>query len=352
MMPKRCYYEVLSVPRDADDKTVKSAYRKLAMRYHPDRNPDDPRAVEAFKDAAEAYAVLSDAERRAAYDRFGHDGLNGHAHPGFGGPGGFEDIFAHFGDILGDLFGRGHRGAGQCRRGPNLHAELEISFEEVFTGVRRDVTFERSDVCATCEGQGARPGTEPAACGSCGGSGRISRQQGFFMVQTTCPVCRGAGAIIAERCPDCAGEGLARVQRTLAVKVPPGVDDGTRLRVAGEGDSAGPGGGRGDLAICIRVRPHPLFHREGPNVYLQQEIPYSQAVLGGELTVPTLHGPQSVEVPPGTASGTVMRLRGRGLPRLHEGGHGDQLVTLSVIVPAALSAEQQRALAQLRALGL
>jgi len=352
MMSKRCYYDVLGLAPDANAESIKRAYRKLAMRFHPDRNPDDPHAEERFKEASEAYGVLSDPERRGTYDRFGHDGLNGHGLNGGFAAGGFEDIFAHFGDILGDLFGRGSHPGASCRRGANLHAELEISFEEAFTGTRKDVTYERVDLCPTCEGHGAAPGSKPEHCGACKGSGRIARQQGFFLVQTKCPVCQGAGAIVKDRCSDCNGEGSHRVQRTLAVKVPAGVDDGTRLRAAGEGDAAGPGLPRGDLAICVRVTPHPIFQREGANVFLHQEIPFSLAVLGGELTVDTLHGPQVIDVPAGTRSGTVVRLRNRGLPRVNEIGHGDELVTLDVVVPDQLSREQTALLEQLREAGL
>ncbi|TNF27546.1 MAG: molecular chaperone DnaJ [Deltaproteobacteria bacterium] len=351
MMSKRCYYEVLGIPKDANSESIKRAYRKLAMRFHPDRNPDDPAAEDRFKEASEAYGVLSDPERRTTYDRFGHDGVNGHGFNGFSA-GGFDDIFAHFGDILGDLFGHGGHPGASCRRGANLHAELEISFEEAFGGTKKDVTFERVDLCGGCEGTGARPGSKPQRCGSCQGSGRIARQQGFFLVQTTCPVCQGAGAIIKDRCPDCKGEGTHRVQRTLSIKVPAGVDDGTRLRASGEGDVAGPGLPRGDLAICVRVAPHPVFQREGADVFLHKEIPFSLAALGGELTVDTLHGAQSIDVPPGTRSGTVVRLRNRGMPRVNELGYGDELVTLDVVVPGELTGEQATLLARLRETGL
>lgn len=352
MMSKRCYYQILGVDRDANGESIKRAYRKLAMQFHPDRNPGDSLAEERFKEASEAYGVLSDPDRRGTYDRFGHDGLNGHGANGFGA-GGFDDIFAHFGDILGDLFGRGgHHGGQQCRRGANLHAELEITFDEAFTGTRKDVTYERVDLCGACEGHGASPGSKPERCGACDGSGRIARQQGFFLVQTTCPVCRGAGATIKDRCADCGGDGVRRVHRTLSVRVPAGVDDGTRLRAAGEGDVAGPGLPRGDLAICVRVQPHPVFQRDGANVFVQQDIPFSLAVLGGEMTVETLHGAQVIDVPPATRSGTVVRLRNRGLPRVNEIGHGDQLVTLNVVVPEALTGEQASLLEQLREAGL
>ncbi|MFT7581243.1 MAG: molecular chaperone DnaJ [Myxococcota bacterium] len=352
MEAKRCYYEVLSVERDADGGTVKRAYRKMAMKFHPDRNPDDATAEDRFKEASEAYSVLSDADKRSTYDRFGHAGMSQQSMP----QGGFEDIFSHFGDILGDIFGGGGGGGGrgrrQVRRGGDLRAELQISFEEAVDGTRRDVTFNRHDVCGTCEGDGAKPGTHPETCSSCTGSGRIARQQGFFMVQTTCPVCRGAGQIVKERCGGCEGDGVKQVQRTLSVKVPAGIDDGMRLRVAGEGETGGPDSIRGDLSITVRVEPHEVFQRDGSHLHLQQPISLSQATLGDDLEVRTLKGEEQVSIPPGTQSGTVIRLRNRGVTRLDGAGHGDLFVTLSIDVPDTLTAEQREAMEQLRNVGL
>ncbi len=353
MTAKRDYYEVLGVDKDADANAIKRAYRSKAMQYHPDRNPDDAAAEELFKEASEAYGVLIDDEKRQTYDRFGHDGLNGQAVSGFSG--GFEDIFSHFGDILGDIFGgRGGQFGGRPRRrrGADLRVELTVSFEEAFTGTKQDVTFDRHDVCGACSGSGAKPGTRPEHCGACNGSGRVARQQGFFMVQTTCPVCRGAGTVIQERCEDCAGEGVHRVQRTLSVKIPAGIDDGMRLRVGGEGETGGPGGERGDLHIYVRVEPHEEFQRDGEHVHLAREISFTQAALGADIEVDTLHGRQPVSIPPGTQSGTVVRLRNRGFPRIQGIGHGDHFVTLSVAIPEDLSSEQTQALKRLRELGL
>lgn len=349
-MAKRDYYQVLGVGRDADAATIKRAYRTMAMRFHPDKNPGDACAEDAFKECSEAYAVLSDPEHRRTYDRFGHDGLNGSACP-TAGSGSFEDFFRGFSDILGDIFSPADA-ARRCRRGADLRVEIEVSLEEAFTGTRRDVTFERLDACASCAGSGSRAGTTPEECRACVGTGRIERQQGFFMVQTACPVCRGAGSRIVERCPDCAGEGQRRVGRTLSVKIPAGIDGGMRLRVAGEGDVGPADTPRGDLAICVRIAPHASFQREGANVHLRREISFSLAALGGSLEVATLHGPQRVEIPAGTQSGTVLRLRNRGLPRMDGVGHGDQFVALAVVVPTELSREQLDAIARLEALGL
>lgn len=348
-MAKRDYYQVLGVGRDADATAIKRAYRTLAMRFHPDKNPGDVCAEDSFKECSEAYAVLSDPEHRRTYDRFGHEGLNGCARPSGGGS--FEDLFRGFSDILGDIF-TPNDAPRRCRRGADLRVEIEVSLEEAFTGTRRDVTFERLDTCCSCAGSGSRSGTTPEECAACVGTGRIERQQGFFMVQTACPVCRGAGSRIVERCPDCAGEGTRRVGRTLSVKIPAGIDEGMRLRVAGEGDVGPPNAPRGDLAICVRIAPHAYFQREGVNVHLREEISFSRAALGGTLEVRTLHGSQQVEIPPGTQSGTVVRLRNRGIPRLDGVGHGDQFVALAVVIPQELSRAQIDAIARLEELGL
>ena len=356
-MAKKCYYEVLSVARDADGSTIKSAYRKLAMKFHPDRNPDNPEAEEAFKEVSEAYSILSDDDKRARYDRFGHAGLEA-AGQGGGFSGGFEDIFGQFSDILGDLFqqgggrGRGGRGGGGVRRGNDVQVAVTISFEDAVRGIKKDVTYDRHDACGTCHGSGARPGTKPEACRTCGGGGRIARQQGFFMVQTICPVCSGAGHTVRDKCLDCGGQGAKRVQRTLAVKIPAGIDDGMRLRVPGEGESGGRGSQRGDLGILIQVEEHPTFRRDGANVHMLHDLTFTAATLGTELKLPTVHGEETVAIPPGTQHGTVLRLRNRGVPRLDGGGNGDQFVTLNVVVPTKLDAKQAELVKQLRLAGL
>ncbi len=349
-MAKQDYYEVLGVQRDADAAQLKQAYRKLAKQFHPDFNPNNAEAEERFKQVSEAYSVLSDAEKRERYDRFGHQGLEG---GGGGGAGDFGDIFSHFGDIFGDLFGRGGGGgARRGRRGPDLATELEITFEEAVSGTKKDITFERHDVCGTCDGSGAKQGTRPDPCGTCRGSGRITRQQGFFMVQTTCPVCQGQGVTIKDKCGDCSGQGFRRVQRTLSVRIPAGIDDGMRMRVPGEGETGGPGGERGDLSILVRVAAHPVFRRDGPHIHIEREISLSQAALGDELTVPTLTGEEVVTVPPGTQHGTVLRLRGRGMQRVNARTSGDQYITLNIAVPEKLEPSQREALQRLREVGL
>ena len=349
------YYQVLGVERDADAAALKKAYRKLALKYHPDRNQGDTEAEERFKQASEAYQVLSDAETRRVYDRYGHEGLSGAGAQGAG----FEDVFSQFSDIFGDIFGAGGGGGGgggRRRRGPrrgaDLRYDIELTFEEAAFGVKRDVTFDRHEGCGTCGGDGSEPGTRPDRCAACQGSGRVTRQQGFFMVQTTCPVCRGQGMIIASPCKDCGGSGRETVERTVSVTVPPGVDTGNRLRLTGEGESGEPGGPRGDLYVVIHTRDHDLFQRDGADVYMETEISVSQAVLGDELTVPTLHGEQTINIPSGTQSGTVVRLRQRGIPRVDGAGRGDQFVSLKIDVPRELSKDQREAMEALRKVGL
>ncbi len=348
MATKTCYYETLGVERDADGDAIKRAYRKMAMKYHPDRNPDDPKAEEAFKECSEAYGILSDPNQRSAYDRFGHDGISNNGGMQHGS---FEDIFGHFNDILGDIFGGGG-GRRARRRGADLRVDLEVPFEEAVTGTRRDVTFERHDVCGTCEGSGAKAGTKPETCTGCQGRGKITRQQGFFMVQTTCPVCRGAGSMVKDKCGDCRGDGATLVERTISVKIPPGVDSGMRLRVSGEGETGGVGVERGDLSIMIHVQQHPSFQRDGADVHAEQVLTFSQAALGSEHEVETIHGPEEIGIPAGTQTGTVLRLRGRGFERIDGRGKGDHFITLRVEVPTGLSSEQKELLEQLKAAGL
>jgi len=350
-MAKQDYYEVLGVEKSVDAASLKQAYRKLAKQYHPDFNPNNPESEEKFKTVSEAYSVLSDAEKRERYDRFGHQGLEG----GGGGHGDASDIFSHFGDIFGDLFGRGGSGGGgakRARRGADLQTELTVTFAEAVTGTKKDITFERHDVCGTCDGSGAKKGTKPDSCGTCRGSGRITRQQGFFMVQTTCPVCQGQGVTIKEKCGDCTGQGFRRVQRTLSVRIPAGIDDGMRMRVPGEGETGGAGGERGDLSILIHVEAHEEFRRDGAHIHIERELSLSQTALGCELSVPTLTGDEVVTVPPGTQHGTVLRLRGRGMPRVNAKAHGDQFITLQLGVPAKVTVEQRVALERLREVGL
>ena len=345
MSTKTDYYEVLGVSRDVDASELKRAYRKLAMKHHPDRNQGNAEAEELFKQASEAYQVLSDPEKRRIYDHHGHAGLSG------GGGGGFEDIFGQFSDIFGDFFG-GSAGGGRqrARRGADLRYDLDLSFEEAAFGLKREIVFPRQESCETCKGSGAAPGTTPPVCGSCQGTGRVSRQQGFFMVQTTCPVCRGAGRIVTDHCGDCQGAGTLNVERKVTVTIPPGVDSGNRLRVTGEGQG-GPAG-RGDLYVFIEVAGHETFKRDGADVHSEIEIPISDALLGAHITVPTVHGDESFDVPRGTRSGTVVRLRGHGIERLGRRGQGDHYVHINLAVPKTLNKAQRDLIEQLRDAGL
>jgi molecular chaperone DnaJ len=346
----RDYYEVLGVARDATADQIKSAYRKLALQYHPDRNPGDREAEERFKEAAEAYAVLSDAEKRGRYDRFGSAGGGG----GFD-PGGFDpSTFADFSDILGDLFGLGGAFGGRARRGgaepgADLRYDLEIGFEEAAFGTTRTLQIPRLETCATCAGSGAAAGSQPATCRTCSGRGEIRFAQGFFVVSRTCPACNGEGRTISDPCPDCRGAGRNEMRRELEVKIPAGVDTGARLRLQGEGEHGRRGGRTGDLYVVLEVTPHERFGREGANVLAVEEIGYAQAALGAELEIETLHGRETLHVPAGTQPGHLFRLKGKGIPRLGGSGRGDHVVEVAVRVPkpSDLSQEQKALLARL-----
>ena len=341
----RDYYEVLGVPRDASAERLKSAYRKLALQHHPDRNPGDREAEERFKEAAEAYAVLSDPERRARYDQFGREGAGG-----FGGQGFDPTIFGDFSDILGELFGvRGRGRRGGPEPGADLRYDLEISFEEAAFGLTRQLEIPRLETCGTCDGSGAAEGSEAAVCSACQGRGEVRFTQGFFTVARTCPQCRGEGRIVAKPCPDCRGEGRVERRRTLEVRIPAGVDSGARLRIAGEGEHGRRGGRTGDLYVVLSVAPHERLHREGAHVLSLEEIGYAQAILGAEIEVETLHGPVPLAVPSGTRPGEQLRLKGKGIPRLGGKGNGDHVVEIGVRIPkpSDLSDEQKALLARL-----
>jgi molecular chaperone DnaJ len=338
---KRDYYEVLGVSRDAGAEDLKRAYRRLALQHHPDRNPDDPDAEEKFKEASEAYAILSDPEKRGQYDRFGHQGVGGAG--GFPGMDfqGFADIF---GDLFGDLFGAraGRRTRGQ--RGADLRYNLEVELADLLVGVEHQIQVPRMMRCETCGGSGARSGTEPQRCPRCRGTGQTLYQQGLFRISRPCDACAGSGWVVADPCPPCRGTGRIEGQRTLKVRVPAGVEDGMRLRLTGEGEAGIGGGPPGDLYVVIHVRPHPLFSREGADLECEVPISFVQAVLGAEIEVPTLEGKVSLRVPEGTQPGKVMRLRGKGLPSLRSGERGDQYVRIFVEVPTKLSEEQRHLL--------
>jgi len=337
MAAKRDYYEVLGVARDAGLAEIKTAYRKLAVRHHPDRNPGDREAEERFKEAAEAYAVLSDLDKRGRYDRFGHAGVGGAAGGPFGG--GFDpSTFGDFADILGDLFGFGfaggrRRGGRAPARGADLRYDLRLSFEEAAFGTEETLRIPRLEVCETCSGTGSAGGAAPAACRACGGRGQVRFQQGFLTVARTCPQCRGAGTVIADPCPDCAGEGRVERERSIEVRIPAGVDHGSRMRLSGEGEHGRHGGPPGDLYVVLSIAPHERFRREGETVLSELTISYPQAVLGGSVEVDTLHGETVLEIPPGTPPGKQLRLRGQGIERLGGGGRGDHVVQVEVQVP-------------------
>lgn len=337
MAGKRDYYEVLGVSRQATLKDIKSSYRKLAVQYHPDRNPEDPDAEEKFKEAAEAYAVLSDEEKRARYDRFGHRGVSGAA--GAGGAGGFDpSIFADFSDILGDIFGFGFAGGGRRRgarvqRGADLRYDLSISFEDAAFGAETTLRIPRLEHCETCGGSGAAEGASPAVCSACGGSGQVRFSQGVFTVARTCPQCGGEGRRIQDPCTRCGGDGLVERQRNIQVTIPAGVEDGMRLRLTGEGEHGRGGGPAGDLYVILQVEPHATFRREGTEVQADLHLSFPQAVLGTEVEVDTLHGKVPLDVPPGTPAGKRFRLRGKGIERLRGGGRGDHVATVVIDVP-------------------
>jgi len=339
-LPKRDYYEVLGVSRDASAEALKKAYRQLALRHHPDRNPEDPQAEERFKEASEAYAVLSDTEKRRAYDRFGFAGLGAEGGaPGgfgdFGDLGGFSDVFN---DLFGDLFGAGRgRRRGRGQRGADLRYNLEIGLDDALRGMESQLKIPKMRTCGTCHGSGARPGTAPERCAQCRGTGQMILQQGFFRISRPCDACGGEGEVVRQRCAECRGAGRLEGQQTITVRVPAGVEDGMRLRVAGEGEAGIAGGPPGDLYVVISLAPHPLFEREGQHIHCEVPIRFAIAVLGGEVDVPTLEGKVSLRIPEGTQSGKVFRLRGKGLPSVHGAGRGDELVRIFVEVPSRLS---------------
>jgi molecular chaperone DnaJ len=346
MASKADYYELLGVSRNASAEELKKAYRKAALRYHPDRNPGDKAAEEKFKELSEAYQVLADPEKRALYDRYGHaafeQGGTGFA-GGFDFSTSFEDIF---GDIFGDFFGSGagRSGRRRSRRGEDLSYNLEVSFEEAAFGAEKTISVPRMTVCSACQGKGAKPGTAPQTCPTCRGSGQVRFQQGFFTIARTCTQCGGQGMIITDPCTTCRGTGTVRKTSTLQVKIPAGVDTGARLKLRGEGEASPTGGPPGDLYVLIRVREHPLFERHNNEVICEIPISFPQAALGAEIEVPTLEGKIKMKVPAGTQSGNVFRLRGKGIPDLRGGGRGDQLVRVVVETPRKLTPRQRELL--------
>ncbi len=349
------YYEILGVSREATADSIKKAYRRLAMQYHPDKNPGDKGAEDKFKEAAQAYEILSNQEKRARYDRFGHAGVNG----GFGGPGagGFQDvgdIFEAFGDIFGDFFGGAAQGRGRsrgrrARRGADLRYLLEVDLVEAVQGAQKTIKFEVEADCKTCEGSGAKKGTKPETCGTCGGHGQVVRQQGFFSMATTCPTCGGTGQHIREPCTDCRGRGRVMEAKELVVNVPPGVDNGTQLRLSGEGELGSLGAPAGDLYVEMRVKEHPRFVREDIHLVAPLEISYLQALLGAELEVEGLLDKHSLRVEPGTSQGDLLRIEGEGVPALRggRGRKGDLIFEVRIQMPKKLDKEEEKSLREI-----
>lgn len=346
MATKRDYYEVLGIERTADADQVKRAYRKLAMQYHPDRNPGDKEAEKKFKEAAEAFEVLGDPQKRERYDRYGHQGLEG---TGFHEFTNIDEVFDMFGDLFGfgSIFGN-RRGR---RRGPrpgnDLQVGMRLTLQEAANGVSKDVTLRRHTRCATCSGTGAAPGSQPKQCATCGGRGQVIQAQGPFRIQTTCPTCRGAGQVISDPCSDCRGSGQVEERTTIPVDVPAGVDTGMRLRVRGQGEPGDPGAPNGDLYVAIEIEPHPFFERDGSTLYCRVPISYTQAALGSHVEVPTLEGTESLEIPAGTQTGQVFRLKKKGMPDPRHQNRGDLMIEVYIEVPKKLTKRQQELLREL-----
>jgi len=368
-LTKRDYYEILGISKDAPSEDIKRAYRRLALKYHPDKNPDNHKeAEEKFKEIGEAYKVLSDPEKRQIYDQYGHAGLQAEGVGAGAGFGGFDfdpfKIFEEFfggqpfreegvgGDIFGDFFGRRTRTRERTAEpGSNLRYELEIPFEEAAFGTKKTIRIPRYETCLVCGGTGIRPGTRPETCPICGGSGYIQTRQGFFSLSRTCTRCQGRGSVIKNPCKECRGTGRIRKVRKIEVKIPAGVDDGSHLRLAGEGEAGLRGGPSGDLYLAIRIKPHPIFKREGNDVICEVPIDFVTAALGGEVSVPTLDGPVKMKIPPGTQTNKIFRLREKGIPYLHSLSRGDQLVRVVVETPVNLTNEQKQLLKRFEELG-
>ena len=341
-MSKRDYYEVLGVQKNASDDEIKKAYRKLAMKFHPDRNPDNKDAEEKFKEGKEAYEILTDADKRAAYDQFGHAGVNPQA--GMGGGAGFGGFADAFSDIFGDIFGGGAQRRDRVYRGADLRYNLEITLEEAARGSETKIRIPTLEECETCHGSGAKPGTQPQTCPTCGGHGQVRMQQGFFSVQQTCPHCGGSGKIVQEPCTTCHGQGRVKKHKTLSVKIPAGVDEGDRIRLAGEGEAGVNGGPPGDLYVQIHLKAHAIFQREGDDLHCEMPVSFATAALGGEIEIPTLDGQARIRIPHETQSGKVFRLRGKGIKGVRSREPGDMLCHVVVETPVNLSDRQKELL--------
>jgi molecular chaperone DnaJ len=346
-MSKRDYYEVLGVNRDASEEEIKKSYRKLAMKHHPDRNPDNPKSEELFKVAKEAYEVLSDAGKRGAYDQYGHAGVDPQAGMGAGAAGaGFGSFADAFGDIFGDIFGAG-RQRSNVYRGADLRYNLEISLEEAARGTETRVRIPTMEECETCGGSGAKPGTQPMTCPTCGGQGQVRMTQGFFSIQQTCPKCHGSGKVVQSPCTTCNGAGRVKHQKTLSVKIPAGVDESDRIRLSGEGEAGVNGGPSGDLYVVIHIRPHEVFSREGNDLHCEMPISITKTALGGEIEIPTLDGYAKIRIPPETQTGKVFRLRGKGIKGVRSNAHGDLLCHVVLETPVNLTPRQKELLQEL-----
>jgi len=345
-MTKRDYYEVLGVPRTASPEDIKKSYRKLALQYHPDRNRGDKGAEEKFKEAAEAYEVLSDSEKRQLYDRFGHAGLQ---QTGFTGFRDFDDIFSSFGDIFEEFFGFGARGAHRqrARRGADLRYDLAVDFMDAVFGRETEIELSRHEPCPGCHGLGTKGGAQPSVCNMCGGRGQVTRSQGFFSISTTCPKCQGSGTVITDPCEKCRGVGRVLITKKLSLKIPGGVETGSRLRLQGEGEPGDPGAPPGDLYVVLHVEPHETFRRQDDDILAAVSITYSQAALGGQIEIPTLDGADTMEIPPGTQSGREFRISGKGVPHLRGRGRGDLRIVVYIETPTKISKEQEELLRRL-----
>jgi molecular chaperone DnaJ len=344
---KNDYYEILKVDRNASKEEIKKAYRKKALKYHPDRNPGNKEAEEKFKEASEAYEVLSDAEKRDIYNRFGHEGLRGSGFQGFSG---FDDIFSSFGNIFEDVFGfrTGRtRSRTAARQGADLRYDLSVSFMDAAFGATPEIEVVELERCEKCGGTGATPGTEPVVCPTCRGMGQVTKSSGFFTVSSTCPHCSGAGRIIESPCKGCRGAGKAQKVKSMQIKIPPGVETGSRLRLRGEGEEGEFGGPRGDLYVFIHVEPHEFFERDGNDIICRIPVPMTIAALGGTIEVPTLNGNEKIKMPRGTQHGKVFRLKGKGVPHLRGYGRGDQLVQTLIEIPTKLNKKEEKLLEEL-----
>ena len=345
---KRDYYEILGVNRDADSQKIKQIYRQLALKFHPDRNPGDKKAEAQFKEISEAYQVLSDPKKRQSYDQFGHQGLSG---SGFRPFTGFDEIFESFGDVFGDFFGGGRRGRSYAQRGDDLRYDLTVDFMDAVLGSTKEITIEKLSGCDSCSGTGAAKGTSPVNCSQCGGSGQIRRSQGFFMLSTPCPQCRGNGKIIEKPCSKCKGFGKIEVQKKLSVRIPAGVDNGSHIRLRGEGEPGTSGGPSGDLYIVIKVKPHEYFQRSGDDLLYELPITFSQAALGDSAVIPTLDGESNLDIPRGTQTHSIFTLKGKGVPNVRGYGRGDLHVRVNLVTPQKLTHQQETLFKELSKLG-